>query len=500
MKKAAIILFAAIMILTLFACVKSTRRSGATATPPTDAASVTSEPIGTPESEITIAPVTAESIVTPEPEITSAPATEAPVSGPVIEDAILQEYIDANGNDMILITVTIPAMSTIRIDFPHQTDYEVVNNEEKISQRIIKIPVEVFYKNAPLTEATVVFTPDITITTADGTVHQVPCASFTRTFPKLNITVIEPVPDEDGVIMAPESNVVQIRGSVDPAPDPIPDAITVNGVSTTVYEGGSFMYEYHLADGIGEDDSEEVTIIARKNDHVIDSKTITIHAYKFVPDPMTLEVRNDLSAMRADKNGKLTVSGVTLPGATLSAISDNTSNVLCGSVTVDPEGNFSFQVTMDPTFYGMSVITLHAEKEGAEEKDVKFTVTKGFADRASFTEYYVKAKKLIEINIKSGNVTYRISDLLDNLAQYANASYGVRVAATVEEIIEADGNTVVKMTVLKTGETIYVHNLCDKWTPEQNIGTKYNIWGNLMGTYGETGCCEFLGWFAKAVK
>ena len=79
MKKAAIVLFAAIMILTLFACVKPAGRDGVTTMSPADVTAVTEEPAGTPEPVITLAPVTAEPIGTPEPEPTEAPATEAPV-------------------------------------------------------------------------------------------------------------------------------------------------------------------------------------------------------------------------------------------------------------------------------------------------------------------------------------------------------------------------------------------------------------------------------------
>ena len=74
---------------------------------------------------------------------------------------------------------------------------------------------------------------------------------------------------------------------------------------------------------------------------------------------------------------------------------------------------------------------------------------------------------------------------------------GFRITATVVEVITIDGDTIVKMTMNKTNETVYVHNLSDRWTPGDNIGAKYNIYGNFVGTYTDTGCCEFYGWFAK---
>ena len=442
------------------------------------------------------------------PEQSSVPgepgtATPAPTSVPEADaqNAVLQEYIDDAGKDMLAITVLIPAKSTIVIDFPNQEDYQFVNSDENDTRRIVRIPAEIFYKNAPLEEETVEFTPDIRVTKEDGTSFKVACASFKRTFPKLTISITEPVPNDTEIIMAPEGNVVQIRGTVSPAPDPLPDAVTINGVGTTVYEDGSFMYEYKLHDGIGEDESEEVTIVARKNNYVIDTETLTIYAYKFIPEPMKLEVKNDASTLRADKSGKITVTGTTLPGATLTATSDNASDVLCGSVTVDNDGNFSFQISMESEFYGMSVITLDAVKEGAESGSTKFTVTKGFEDYKAFQKYYQKTKSYIEVNIKdSSSNTFKISDLLANVAQYANNSYGFRVSATVTEVIENDGDMIVKMTILKTNEVVYVHNLSTKWTPGENVGSKYNVYGNFVGTYGDTGCCEFLGWFARVIK
>jgi hypothetical protein len=488
MKRIAAIVFAAVFALTLLACGKLSVKQDAaeTAQPAPTEAPVTAEPIVSAEP----IPDTQEPAATPEP-------TAAPLTASDIQDAVLQEYIDENGKDTISVSVTIPANATLVIDFPNQADYEFTNTEPKSMQRIIRIPVEVFYLNVPLTESTVVLTPKITIIAEDGTVFPVPCDSFTRTFPSLTVTVLEPIPDENGVIMAPESNVIRIRGVVDPVPDPVPDAITVNGVSTEVYEDGGFVYEYHLRDGIGEDETEEITIVARKNNHVTAEKTITVHAYKFVPEPMLLKVRTGGSALRTDENGKVTVSGVTLPGASLSAVSDNTSSVLCGSVTVDSAGNFSFQITTDPAFFGISVITVSAEKDGAESATAQFTVAKGFEDKTEFLKYYSKTKTYYELNAAGG---LTVADLLAKPEQYATEEYGFRVSATVTEVMEADGGTIVKMTVLKTNETIYVRNLNPDWTPEDRIGSKYNVYGNFIGTYENTGCCEFLGWFVQNIK
>ena len=416
-----------------------------------------------------------------QPAATEAPALDA-------KTALLQEVIDEKGNDMIAITVVVPGNSTVVIDFPNQDDYSYTNNEAKDTTRKVKIPVEVFYPNKPLDEPTIVFQPDITINSADGSSYKVNCPTFTRTFPKLEITVTEPIPTGDEPFMAPESNEVSLSGVIsDPGAE-----VTVNGKVMTVYVGGKFMYDYQFDETATEDTVVTIPITATKNNCVSDSKEIKLHAYKFIPEPMKLEVRSEGSALHADKEGKLTVTGTTLPGATLKAASDNATNVLCGSVTVDAEGNFSLPITMDPSFYGMSVITLNAEKEGAENGTIKFTVTRGFADKDAFLKFYSSKHNYLELpaNIK-------IDEILANATQYASNEYGFRITATVVEVVTIDGDTIVKMSMNRTNEIVYVHNFSDKWKPSDNVGAKYNVYGNFVGTYSDTGCCEFIGWFAK---
>ena len=212
-------------------------------------------------------------------------------------------------------------------------------------------------------------------------------------------------------------------------------------------------------------------------------------------EALTIEIRESGSALYADKSGKLTVTGTTLPGATLTATSDNAANVLCGSATVDAEGNFSFQITTKDSFYGMSVITLNAEKEGAESGSTKFKIIKGFADKSAFVKYYSGKNQYFEISSKT-----KLDDLLANQGKYASNEYGFRITATVVDVIMIDGDTIVKMSVHNTDETVYVHNLSEKWTPGENVGAKYNIYCNFVGTYEDTGCCEFYGWVAKPAK
>ena len=428
-----------------------------------------------------------EDVTTPnEPAATEAPALDS-------RTAQLQEVIEEGDKDMIAITVVVPSNSTVTIDFPNQDDYSFTNSEAKDATRKVKIPAEVFYPGRPLaeTESTIVFEPDITITQADGSSYKVNCPSFTRSFPKVSMTVTDPVTEGDEPFMAPQNNVVSMSGIVEAGAE-----VTIDGKVVSLYQNDDqnvlFMYDYKFADDATEDTVVTVSVTAAKKNCISVTKDVKLHAYKFIPDPMVLEVKSEGAALHADKTGKLNVIGTTLPGATLTATSDNTTNVLCGSVTVDPEGNFSLPITMEESFYGMSVITLNAEKEGAENGSVKFTVTRGFADKAAFVKFYSGKHNYLEIPSK-----IKIDELLANKEQYASNEYGFRITATVVEVITVDGDTIVKMSMNKTNETVYVHNLSDRWTPGENVGAKYNVYGNFVGTYSDTGCCEFYGWFAK---
>ena len=417
-----------------------------------------------------------------EPEATEAPALDA-------KNAQLQEMIDENGNDLLVFTVVIPAHATVEFNFPHQDNHTYTNDQDKDISRKVKVPPAVYYPNTPIEaeNATMVFQPEIQIHNADGSSYSVNCPTFTRTFPTLELTVTEPIPEGDEPYMAPESNKVHIEGVIND-----PDAeVTINGVIMTIYQGNVYMYDYEFADTATEDTVDTITITATKNNCVSDTKEVKLHAYKFIPEPMKLEVSSEGTTLRTDKKGKLTVTGTTLPGATLEAISDNVTNVYCGSVAVDAEGNFSFQISTEDTFYGTSVITLTANGEaiGADNGSTSFNVLKVWADREAFVKYYSKTKSYIQIP--------KIDDLLANQEQYATNAYGFRITARVVETITIDGETIVKMTNNKTNETVYVVNYSQGL---KNVGELYNIWCSYNGTYSDTGCCLFTAWFAKNVK
>ena len=419
----------------------------------------------------------------------SAAPVSTPEAMPDEKVATLLEYVDDSGKEYVAITVLVPAHGSMTIDFPHQPDHKATNDKDIAYPRRVNIPVEIFYPNTPLEVATQTIQPNITVTTVEGNTYQVECPSFTKTFSPLTITLASPTAKEDGSIMAAEGNIVHIEGKMSPYDYMQNPTLTINGIATNVYDGGVFMQDYNLT-GTG---SETIEIIAKQNNCVTASTTLTVDPYVFVPDPMVLTVKDDIASLKADKSGKLTVTGTTLPGATLTATSDDTTRVLCGTVTVDAEGKFFFGITMDSSFYGISTITLNATKEGAEDGSTTFVVSRSYADNKAFIKAY--GKKYKEVN---RGIT--MQEILADLNTYAGNDYGFRIIATVNEVINDGDKTVVKMTIVKTNEIVYVRNMSTKWTPQDNIGGKYRIYCNLLGSYQDTGCAEFLGWFVYNQK
>lgn len=428
-----------------------------------------------------------------DPNETNAPeATPAnnPIDMPNETEATLEETTDENGSGIIRITVLVPAKATLTIKLPNprMEDYVRTNSEDMAKLFAVRIDETAFYSEEPLDTPTHIYTPEISIETADGQTYSVNCPSFTREFKMLSITLTSPLANEDGTIMAAEGNVVHFEGKVN---DDRGVKLTINGNETSVYADGIFVYDYTMTGS----EAETITLVASKSDYVTATSEIRVEPYVFTPDPMVLEVNGDITSLRADKSGKLTITGKTLPGATLTAVSDNSTSVFCGTVNVDSEGSFSMQITMDPAFYGISKITMNASKEDAEDGTLTFVVSRSYKDKDEFVKAYNKAKSYKEVNN-----TITVAELLANQPVYATNNYGFRVSASVAEVMTVDGEQIVKMNILKTNETIYVHNMSSKWTPGDNVGKKYNVYGNFIGEYQDTGCIEFLGWFAKGIK
>lgn len=214
----------------------------------------------------------------PDPTPGSVPTPELPEE-PDWTKAELTEETDDAGRTMIVITAAIPAGATLRIFFPHQDDYMYTNTERQTKARRVKIPVEVFYPNTPLEQSTVVITPAVTITTADGVGHEVDCPSFTHTFPMLLLAIDSPgeVTEDGFYAKADETGVYHLYGMMlsDEEGMPAVDTgvtLTVNGTETPVYEGGIFAVDLKLEGGA----PTTYVLVAEKADYMTVTVTVIV--------------------------------------------------------------------------------------------------------------------------------------------------------------------------------------------------------------------------------
>ena len=411
-----------------------------------------------------------------------------PTAEPVVNQNVvgLEEFTDEQGVPSIKLKVYTPAGYSMTVVLPNRSeDYVLTNSSEAPVEYSVTMAKSVFYPDAPLTSAEVELTPEVYLLAPDGTRTDLEVPSFKETFPTLIINVEEPVLNVNNQYMAEEGNKIAFKGKVDSHEV----TLYVNGTPTTVYEEGVFMFDYELST----ESAETVTLKAEMNNAVSTEVSYTVEPYVFIPDPMVLELTTPLNSLKADtKQETIAVTGTTLPGATLTAVSDNTEMVLCDSVAVDANGTFSFKITLNEDFYGISDIKLSATKEGAEDGSIEFFVSRSFSDKDEFVAAY--DDNYLEIN---RDIT--LTELLADLDKYATSAYGYRINAETVEIIQDGDYTCVKMTLKKTGETVYVLNLSSKWTPQDNIGKDYRVYCNCIGTYKDTGCALFIGWFAKTL-
>ncbi len=400
----------------------------------------------------------------------------------------IDETVNEDGEDCWNFHIIVPAHAVVTMVLPGQNESTYTNTKDNTIELQLLLSKSRIYPNEKLTDSSYTFTPEFFLTEADGTTTDLKVDSLTAIMPSLSIELEKPVADADGKIMADKNNTVAISGHV----DDFDVEVYINDEPVTVYAGGLFMYDYSMTS----DTTATIDIRAEKNNYVTATETIQVEPYVFVPDKMVLTVTSDkTSDLKADKSGKLTVKGLTLPGATLTATSDS-QNVLCGSVTVDDEGNFAFNVTVDTSFYGISTITIDAEKENAENGSVDCIVFRSYADKDAFVKGYNSTKKYKEIGTGSKYLT--ISELLAQPSTYAGNEYGLRVTAKVAEVIRGeDGYSYVKLTLSGSGEVIYVIDLVGNWNPSSNVDKTYNIYGNFLGTYEDTNNALFCGFFAR---
>ena len=412
--------------------------------------------------------------------------TEAPVTGTQVDYSAtkLEELIDSEGKPCISISMTSRPGDTVTIVLPNQDDYVVQNNEASDVPYLLTIPKSCFFPNAPLTDSVYTVTPQILVAHADGTQDSLLVDSFDITFPTLQLELVEPAEatiPADG-IMASEGNMIALKGKVDDHTV----TVTVNGQPvTSMYEGGNFEYTYTLSG----DDAETVSIEASKPNCVSSSYAFTVTPYIFVPEEMPLTVVTQVDKLRADKNNKVTVTGTTVPGATLTATPamEYQSSVACGAPTVDPEGNYSFEVTFDKSYYGIAPITIHAKKDGYEEGEVTCNVSRMYADRKAAINGYSKTKSYHEVP-----TGYAFAKVMENPSDPGFYRF-------VGKFLEVDAETGVMTFAAKTSNketvNIYVLSAVAGWDPTKQVGKSFKLYSTLNGLYTDGTSLYITAWF-----
>lgn len=442
-----------------------------------------------------------EKTVQPQQTTTEAPVetastqpstpTDAPVTGTQVDYSAttMEEIVDDKGVPSISIKMVARPGDTLTIVLPNQDDYVTQNTTGSDQPYQLTIPKSCFFPNTPLTDSVYTVTPQILVAHADGTQDALQVDSFDITFPTLQLELTEPaqatIPEAG--IMASEGNEITLKGKVDDHTV----TVTVNGQPVlNMYEGGNFEYTYSLS---GEE-AEIVTIEASKANCVSTSYAFTVTPYIFVPEEMPLTVETDISKLSANKNNMVTVTGVTSPGATLTATpaAEYQSSVACGAPTVDPEGNYSFEVTFDKSYYGIASITIHAKKDGFEEGEITCYVYRMYADRKAAINGYNKTKTYHEV---PSGVTYE--KVMENPT--VNGLYRF-----VGKVVEVDPETGVMTFAAKTNRkdtvNIYVRSAIANWDVTKQVNKSFKLYCTLNGLYTDGTSLYAIAWFQLADK
>lgn len=412
--------------------------------------------------------------------------TDAPVTGTQVDysETTLEEIVDEKGVPSISIKMVARPGDTLTIVLPNQDDSVVQNTTGSDQPYQLTIPKSCFFPNAPLTESVYTVTPQILVAHEDGTQESLHVDSFDITFPTLQLELIDPaqatIPEEG--IMAAEGNEIALKGKVDDHTV----TVTVNGQPvTSMYEGGNFEYTYSLT---GEE-AEIVTIEASKANYVSTSYAFTVTPYIFIPEQMTLTVDGAVNTLRADKNNKVIVTGVTAPGATLTATpaAEYQSSVACGAPTVDPEGKYSFEVTFDKSYYGIASITIHAKKDGYEEGETTCLVSRMYAKKDDAVKGYNKTKSYHEV--PRGMAFEKVMENPTDPGFY-------RFVGRIESVDPETGIiTFAAKTSTKDTINIYVLNAVTNWDATKLVGKSYKLYSTLNGLYTDGTSLFITAWF-----
>ncbi|MCL2670905.1 MAG: hypothetical protein FWF10_02585 [Clostridiales bacterium] len=401
-------------------------------------------------------------------------------NGTVMTDRPSVRAGEKDGKPAMYITVQMSQGEVATFSFPNGNTHVFTAQESGTMAYEFPYTYDYFYPDTPLDSSIYMVEASLSISDAEGNfLRAFDLDPFSLTFSPITLELTKPTQDEIAAgLMADQTNTIRIEGVVNHETDV---TVTVNGQSLPVYQGGIFQGDYKLT---GDDSSEQLIIRVEKDNYVTSTQELFVNTYVYVPKPMVLEVNDSPTAMRVTGN-KITVTGSTIAGATLTAKSD-ISAVACGSVTVDATGVFSFEVTfMDAKFTGFANVSIEASMEGHETKTRICMPFFPGKDRQDFVKRLGKTG-YFELGIDNFTI--------DKLLADTDRTHGFRIGVNILEVVQDGRVQILKVETTGANKTtMYVYNFVKDYV-FSGRGT-FNLYGQLNGLYGDTENYVFIAYF-----
>lgn len=388
--------------------------------------------------------------------IVSNNVTADNMSATIVEDVI-------DGTEVFNITVNVPTGSTIRVIPMSGSLQQDSHLLEEGNTAYIAVPRSIFLPDEYCDSASVTVTPQIEITLPDGTKKMLDVPSVTMTVPQVSLTLTEPAGET--VEAGASGSAITVSGTVS---DHTVE-VEINGVPVDVHEGGVFSYDYTPNNVEG----ETIEVVAKKKNNMTARKTITVtpHVVKDLP----LTISSGATVLRA-ADGKVTVEGTAVAGATVTAICENT-DIVCGAVTVTDTGAFTCSIQVPKE--GCYEINLAATAEGYNDAAVSCIV-----ERAPTTKSSTYRDKALNLNKNYQKV-------VDGKATETTVAF----TGKVKEIVQSDGMVIFTLED-SSGNLVYVCNRSDKNKIENDdLNKSKRVAGFNAGLYPETSNPYIWGWF-----
>lgn len=392
----------------------------------------------------------------PDVNVVSNTTSDAP-SATIVEDTI-------NGTEVFNITVNAPNGTKVRIVDKSGTLQEDSTTIAEGNSIHIAVPRSIYTPTDYCDSTTVSVTPEVEVTLPDGTTKMLDVPSVTMTVPQVSLTLTAPV--GESVEATADGSPIKIEGTVTDHTT----KVFVNGTEVTVFEGGTFSYDYTPT----AEENQTIVVEAKKAGCMGTSQTIAVTPHVVKALPLALTSQN---AVIKAADGKAIVEGTAVPGATITAICEN-SNVTCGAVSVTETGSFTCVIEVPKE--GYYEVNFAATAEGYDNAAVTCTI-----ERKPTTKSSSYKEKALNLNKNYEKVAGGQSDATT-----------LKFTGKVKEIIPNEAGLVIFKLEDSAGNVVYVCNRSDKNKIENNdLNKSKTVAGYNAGLYPETTNPYIWGWF-----